>query len=180
MPLQLPTRETTVYWYLCVGLINESLEEVALLALGGQEVPDDLGEPIELVALSNEYAPAGIGGEAIFTNVYLTLFRSNDAELTLLLTPWVNGVAEETIEIVRPATAAPVREVLEIGLARYYPSALNPQIANAMRGTWFQAELRTPADESVAIMPDGRVIVEGWELEHELVTEGKEAVNASA
>jgi hypothetical protein len=180
MPLQLPARTVTVFWYLATGLVDESLEETALGALGGQEDGDDLGELIELVALSNEYAPAGIGGEAIFTNVYITLLRSNTEELTLLLTPYVDGAAEDEIEIVRPATLVPIREILEVGLARYYPSAADPQIATAMRGTWFQADLRTPAIESVATMPGGRLIIEGWELESEVVTEGKAAVNASA
>lgn len=185
MALQLPSRDITVFWYLCTGIILESLVEEAALALGGQEEADDLGELIELVALSNEYAPAGIGGEAIFTNVYITLLRSNTEELTLLLTPYVDGVAEPEIEIVRPPAASPLREVLEIGLVRYYPSAADPQIATAMRGTWFQADLRTPQAESLfpesllPMGPGGRFIVEGWEIEHEIVTEGRGAVNAS-
>jgi hypothetical protein len=166
MPLELPTRAVTVYWYLAVA---------DNLAMGGQESADDLGVPIELVAKSNQYAPAGIGGEAIFTNVYLTLFRSNADDLVLELTPIVDDVEQEPIEITRPAVAAPTREVLEIGLAVYYPSPADPQIATAMRGTWFQASLR-----SVGVLPAGRLIIEGWEFEHELVTEGKAAVNASA
>jgi hypothetical protein len=165
MPLELPVREVTVFWYLAVD---------DNLAMGGQENADDLGADIELVAKTNAYAPAGIGGESIFTNVYLTLFRSNATQLELSLVPIVNGVEQDAIQIIRPAVLVPTREVLEIGLVVFYPSALDPQIATAMRGCWFELELR-----SVGTIPDGRLIIEGIELEHEQVTEGKQAVNAT-
>lgn len=166
MPLELPNRTVTVYWYL--GVDDNP-------ALGSQEGSDDLGTDIELVARTNAYAPYGVGGEGIFTNLYLTLFRSNDADLELSVVPIVDGVEQDAIQLIRPAVAEPTREVLEIGLATYYPSAADPQIANAMRGTWFQTEIR-----SVGTLPAGRLIIEAVELEHEVVTEGKQAANASA
>lgn len=165
MPLQLPTRETSVYWYLGVA---------AGLARGSVEGSSDLGTDIELVARTNEYLVAGIGGEAIFRNVYLALFRSNSDTLQLSVTPVVDGVEYEAIIIDLEAVANPTRETLEVGLAVLYPSVANPQIATALRGEKFALEIR-----SVGTIPPGRFKIEGMELEWDVVTEGKEAVNAS-
>lgn len=165
MPLELPNRDVTVYWYL--GTDDR-------LAQGGQEGADDLGVDIELVARTNTYAPDSIGGEAVWDNLYVTLRRSNDADLTLRFTPVVDDVDLDDIDVVLAAVAAPTREILEVGLASYYPSAADPQIATALRGTTFALEVR-----SVGTIPGGRLIIEGIELEWDLATEGKEAENAS-
>jgi hypothetical protein len=164
--LELPTRDVTVYWYL--GTDDE-------LALGGQEDDDDLGTDIELVAHTNEYTPAGVGGEAMWTNLYVSFRRSNATDLTLRFTPYLDGEADDSIDVVLEGVATPTRHLVEIGLADYYPSAADPQIATALRSTTFSLEIR-----SVGTVPAGRLIIDGIELEWEPVTEGKEAENASA
>lgn len=164
--LELPTRDVTVYWYL--GTDNE-------LALGGQEDDDDLGTAIELVAHTNEYTPAGVGGEAIWTNIYMAYRCSNETDLTLRLTPFVDGEGKDSIDVVLAAVTSPTRHLVEVGLAEYYPSAADPQIANALRGTTFSLEIR-----SVGAIPVGRLVIDGIEVEWALATEGKEAENASS
>lgn len=164
MALQLPTRDTRVHWYLGTD---------AALAKGGQGT-DDLGTGYTFRAKTRSYAPAGIGGECIFTNLYISLLRSNTEDMTIEIVPIVDGVAQDAVALVLEAVAAPLREVHEVGLAVFYPSAANPQIATAMRGCWFQTEVR-----SSGAIPAGRTVVEGIELEHEVVTEGRQASNAS-
>lgn len=163
--LQLPSRETTVYWYLGTD---------DCLARGGLGTTD-VGQAIGFRARTRSYAPAGIGGEVICTNVYLSMQRANTADLSLTVTPIVDGVEKDAIALVLEATDEPVREVHELGLAQLYPSAADPQIAVALRGCWFQLEVRA-SDAGAA----GRLVIEGVELEFETVTEGKQASNASA
>lgn len=144
--------------------------EGELAQFGGST--SDLGAFLTALARTNSYAPGGIGGEAIFTNVYLTLQRDNTETLTLHLTPIVDGVELDSIELELAGVAGPVRAVHEIGLAIPYPSVADPQLFYAMRGEWIQLQL-----ETVAALPDGRIVVDGVELEVEVVTEGKDASN---
>lgn len=169
-PLELPTRETKVFWYL--GVDNN-------LALGSSGNLD-LGDAVEFVALTNAYAPAGIGGEAIFVNLRLALFRDNAEDMVLEVTPVVDGVERDVIELALPGVAAPARSIHELGLAEYYPSALDPQIATALRGAWFQVEIRSLGPpESIGVV-DGQLVFEGLELEYEIVEEGRQAANADS
>lgn len=165
MPLELPSRDVTVYWYL--GTDDE-------LALGAQEGESDLGTDIELVARTNEYTPDSIGGEAIWHMLYIALRRSNDDDLTLRFTPIVEDEPGDDIDITLEAVANPTRELLEVGLAKYYPSAADPQISNALRGSTFALEIRT-----VGTIPAGRLVIEGVELEWELAGSDKESENAA-
>lgn len=134
----------------------------------------DLEAPVEARARSNIYAPAGAGGEAIFTNVYLTLTRANDETMSLLLTPIVDGVEQEPIELELEGVSDPVKAVHELGLAVPWPSAADPQILQALRGEWAQIQIDTAGG-----LPAGRVEIDGIELEVEIVTEGKEAENGA-
>lgn len=169
--LELPTRDTKVFWYLAV---DGNLAQ-------GSSGNLDLTEPVEFVALTNAYAPAGIGGEAIFLNVRLSVFRDNDEDMILELTPIVDDVDQDVIELELVGIAAPARSIHEVGLATYYPSAADPQIANALRGTTFQLEIRTRgAGESLAEAIDGRLVFEGLELEYDIVEEGRQAANADS
>lgn len=168
-PLELPTREEKVFWYLGVD---------GNLARGSSGNLD-LGEAVEFVALTNAYAPAGIGGEAIFVNLRLSLFRDNATDMVLDVVPIIDGIEQDLIELDLPGVAAPARSIHELGLASYFPSALDPQISTALRGTWFQAEIRSPGPpESVGVV-DGRFVFEGLELEFEVVEEGRQAANAN-
>lgn len=169
-PLELPSRIQKTFWYLGVD------ENLAL----GESGTTDLGEPIEFVALSAEYAPAGFGGEAIFTDLRLTLFRDNDEDMVLEVTPIVDGERQDPIDLELPAVAEPARAIHELGLANYHPSPEDPQYSTALRGTYFQVELRTPgAGESVDLY-NGRLVIEEVELEWDPVREGRSASNATA
>ncbi len=164
MTLQLPSRTRTVFWFL--GTDGE-------LALGASGV-DDLGAVVDARAETNAYAPAGIGGEAIYTNVYMALMRDCTTDVTLQFTPIVDGTELAAIELTIPGVASPIRSTYEIGLAIPYPSAADPQIHTAPRGQWIQLRVETDGG-----LPDGRFVIEGLELEFEVVTEGQEALNAS-
>lgn len=165
MTLVLPSPTRTVFWFL--GADGE-------LALGASGV-DDLGATLDALAETNAYAPAGIGGEAMFTNVYMSLFRDCTEDVTLIFTLIVDGVEEDPINLTIPGVASPARSVYEIGLSKPYPSAADPQILTAPRGQWVQLRVETSGG-----LPDGRFVIEGLELEREIVTEGQGAINASA
>jgi len=171
MPYQveLPDRESKTFWYLAVD---------ANLAQGSQG-NQDLGESIEAVALTNAYAPAGIGGEAVFLNLRIAVFRDNAEDMELEVTPIVDGEEQDVIVLDLPAVASGARSIHELGLAVYYPSSADPQIATGMRGTWFQAELRTVGPPESIGRVDGRLVVEGMDLEFSIEREGRAADNAS-
>lgn len=165
MTLQLPSRTRTVFWFL--GADDQ-------LALGASGV-DDLTVDVDARAETNAYAPSGIGGETAFFNLYLSLFRDCTTDVTLLVTPIIDGEELAAIELVIPGVASPIRSVYEVGLAVPYPSAADPQILTAPRGQWCQFRIETSGG-----LPDGRFAIEGIELELEDVTEGQGAFNATA
>lgn len=168
-PLELPSREQKVFWYLGID---------GGLAEGGQG-QTDLGTAIEFVALSNDYAPAGIGGECIFTDLRIAIFRDNSADVILEVTPLVDGEAYATIDLTLPGVSSPARSIHELALVHVWPSESNPLTSQALRGTWFQLELRTLADPESVDIYSGRVVIEGIELEWDPVLEGRKADNAT-
>lgn len=168
MVLELPDREVKVFWYL--GVDDN-------LAQGGQGNLD-LDDAIEFVAVTNAYAPAGIGGEAIFVAVRIALFRDNDEDMELDIIPIVDGTEEEEITLTLPGVTDPARSIHELQLVRYYPSSADPQIVNSPRGTWFQLDVRSVGPPESIGRTDGRVVIEGVELEYEIVREGVTADNA--
>lgn len=167
-PLQLPVRDVKVFWYLGID---------DALAQGGQGNLD-LTDAIEFVATTNAYAPAGIGGEAIFVALRIALFRDNDEDMELDIIPVVDGVEGEEIVLSLPGVAAPARSIHELHLVKYYPSSADPQIVNSPRGQWIQVDVRSVAPPESVGRVDGRVVIEGLELEYEVVREGLEASNA--
>lgn len=167
-PLQLPDRDTKVYWYL--GVDDQ-------LAQGGQGNLD-LDDAVEFVATTNAYAPAGIGGEAIFVALRIALFRDNDDDMQLDIVPVIDGEEGEEITLSLPGVAAPARSIHELALVKHYPSAADPQISLSPRGQWFQADVRSVAPPESVGRADGRLVIEGLELEYEIVREGVEASNA--
>jgi len=167
--LTLPDRELKTFWYL--GVDGQLAQ--------GSDGNEDLGDAIEFVALSNAYAPAGIGGEAVFKNVYLSIFRDNTEDVLLEITPIIDEVEQDPIDLTLVGIASAARSVYELGLAVYYPSTADPQIATAQRGTWFQLEIRSVgAPESIGRV-DGRIVMEGLELEYEVEREGRQASNVT-
>lgn len=146
----------------------------AVLRRGGVQGSQDGAEPIVLRARSNPLALAGIGGEAVFHNLYIALTRANEAEWTFTVTPVVDQVAQEPIDVVLLAAAAPVSEILELSLMQPFRDSLDVVRSTfAPRGQWFQLLL------SAANAPDALVSFDGIEIEYDVEIEGRRATNAS-
>lgn len=145
--------------------------EPVLLRIGAGY--DDDSEAYELYAQSEPLAPAGEGGECIFTLLYVTT-RHYDADVSFWLTPIVDGVALPTERLDLLATTSQKGEFQthEVGLSIAYTVAGTERLRYAPRGTWFQllVETRygtlggTPAEQ----------IIEAAEVEFEIVRESKQ------
>lgn len=138
---------------------------------GGVPNVQDAGAPIEPRAWSNTLAVAGIGGEAVYTNVYVALAHANPAPWSFVVVPVVDRVEMEPIEVELAAVGAPTSQVIELSLMQ--PFVVNEVVraTYAPRGQWFQLLLY--AEDA----PDGLVSFDGFELEYEVEIEGKAAVN---
>lgn len=160
--LTLRAKQDSALWFFGAG--------AALLE--GDVGSTDNGADVEARAETNALAPAGVGGECVFTNVYLTVIHELGAPLEVRLVPILDGEEQAPLELTLEA-GEPRRKQHEFGLSVPYPSAENPKHLYAMRGTWFAVRV-----ETVGALPAGRVTFEGLEVEHEVVTEGTEASNA--
>lgn len=133
---------------------------------------EDDGEPIQFRVQANPIAPSGIGGEAVFHDVYLTITRSNPTEVVLLVTPVVDGLDLPEVELPLPGVEDPVTEAHEIGLALPILDSLGMQRGTrAVRGVWMSVriELDAPAEWTA-----GRLIIEGVEVSATTATESEE------
>lgn len=137
----------------------------------GAQGIDDAGADMPVHAKTVEVAPAGIGGECLFQNIYLGLTRFNALDWDIDVTGILDGVALETETITLEGVAAPVTEVLEISLAQPYKIDGVEQSRYHPRGAWLA--ILVEAAEG----PDKEVIFEGPELEYEVLTESLEAVD---
>lgn len=124
----------------------------------------DVDQAIVVLAESDPVAPAGVGGESIFTG--LTCVFLHTMAVTVVVTPIVDGVELETQNIVLGSESARTRVQVELGLSIPITSDATERGRCAPRGTWFQARL------SVAAIAAGDLIVEGVALEQEVVQEG--------
>lgn len=132
---------------------------------------DDAAVPVDLFAQTNKVAPAGIGGECIFTNLYLAITHSGLTDYTLFVTPILDNDELPTLALIVPGTSKPtVAEVFEVGLAETFAGVQT----HAPRGVWFSFKL-----QGDGTLPDGDLIIEGASLEYEVVRETQGAQNAS-
>lgn len=132
---------------------------------------DDAAVPVDLFAQTNKVAPAGVGGECIFTNLYLIITHSGSSPYTLLVTPILDNDELMQLAVTVPGVSKPtVAEVFEIGLSETFAGVLT----HAPRGVWFSFKV-----EGDGTLPDGDLIIEGASLEYEVVRETQEAQNAS-
>ncbi len=132
---------------------------------------DDAAVPVDMFAQTNKLAPAGVGGECIFTNLYLVVTHSGTSAYTLVVTPILDNDELTQISITIPGVAKPaVAEVFEIGLAQTYAAGQT----HALRGVWFSFKV-----EGDGTLPDGDLIIEGASLEYEIVRETQAAQNAT-
>lgn len=138
----------------------------------------DRGVAYALLAETARVAPAGPGGEAIFTRLYLALTWS--VGVTIRVTPIVDGVDEPacTVELVLPTPSDGRREtdVKQVGL--YRPilgrDGVTPVSSVALRGTWFAARVETVGEVAV-----GDLIGEGFDVEAEVVSTSRATENAT-
>lgn len=122
---------------------------------------------------SNKVAPAGAGGECIFTVLYLTTTHF-DVNVSLWITPLVDGVAltKQRLNLVGVPGTDGETQVHEIGLSIAHLASAVERLRYAPRGTWFQVLVETDA----AVVGLGACIVSEVEVEHEIVRESKEAI----
>lgn len=122
---------------------------------------------------SNKVAPAGAGGECIFTVLYLTTTHF-DVNVSLFITPYVDGVAltRQRLNLVGVPGTDGETKVNEIGLSLPHLVSAVERLRYAPRGTWFHVLVETDA----AIVALGQCIVSEVEVEHEIVRESKEAI----
>jgi hypothetical protein len=119
----------------------------------------DGGVAIPVRLVGNEVAPAGVGGEALFQNVYLVVIRRNTEDWAFTFTPIVDGEAMAAITVTLAGVEDMVSEVVELSLAQTGAVTYHP------RGAWFGYRI------TAALAPDKPVEFHGLELEYEIVTE---------
>lgn len=134
----------------------------------------DAGQAITGLAQPNAVAPAGVGGECLFTLLYLTL--SWTMATSVKIVPVLDGVRfdgvsedDESTTITLAASTRRQTKRFEIFLGR---NAKWPDGTvfgrRAMRGVWFTYEITATA-------ADGTLVCEGSELEVEVVRESATA-----
>lgn len=133
----------------------------------------DLSSPITCRMRTAPVGPGGVGGEALFHNLYLALEWQSEGTVEVI--PIVDGDRRtdlsRTINLAQKAE--PTRDRFEIPLVYGFEDGGVEVLRQALRGTWFQAELLvTLSRPSVH-----GIMVEGVELEQELVRESHPAVS---
>lgn len=152
--------------------------------------PTDAGAAVVVRAESARYAPAGVGGEAIFTALIPVI--SYNAAATVRFVPIVDDVVYDgqagngpnaAVEVVlaAPATGHRVRYRKELGLSMPYVRDGVDRGRFALRGVWFQCRVEiTSAIGLDTLGQPGEVVLEGYELEFEPVGVTQDAVPAPA
>ena len=141
---------------------------------------DDAGVAFNIRARSDRFYPAGPGGEAIFTVLWLTVTTAITPptppapppnHVHLIITPYLDGVAldAQTLTITGPLTGAQTRLTTkyEFGLSVPYLNPLGTEVfRTAARGASFEIQVATSsgvvAGELIAVQAD---------LEYEVVRE---------
>lgn len=140
----------------------------------GSGYTDD-GAVYEMVARTRPFAPDKMGGEAIFTALWITT-TTFDVGVSLFITPYVDFVALETQRIDIPGEANPQNKqrVWELALSVPYIRALVEIMRNAPRGTVIDVKVETKIGTVAGAST--RQIVDDIEVEAEIVNESRKAV----
>ncbi len=150
------------------ALFAGQASEPILMRIGSGYTDD--GEPYEMYGLSDPVAPAGEGGEVMFTLLYVTT-RRYDSDVSFWFTPIIDGVAQSTqrLDLAASASDQGEFETHEIGLSILHSGVV--PFRYAPRGTWFQllVETRYDSDGGTAAAQ----IIESVELEFEVVRESR-------
>lgn len=146
----------------------------AMLKVGVGYIDDDVN--YELLGRSEPWAPAGVGGEAIFTMLYVTT-RHYDLNVSLFITTFIDGVAlaeVKRIDLVGVALSKGEQRVTEVGLSVAHSPAGVELLRYSPRGTWISVQVETRIGTGAGTA--SRQIVDGIECEYEVVRETKEAI----
>jgi hypothetical protein len=139
----------------------------------------DGAERYQAQAKSVYAAPAGAGGECIFPAVYLTV--THEAGCTIRVTPFLDGVAQDSYDVEVAAVAEVVTEVYELAFVLRQADSMDPAVtvgATYLRGTFLAVKLVTLVEVDDALVPgapQGLFILDGAELEYEVVRESRVA-----
>jgi len=134
--------------------------------------PDDDGTPINSVVATRQFAPLGPAGEFALDNLFVTLLKVVDEEVSLDVVVRVNGVALDLPALVLPVTAGPTRMTRRVPLSVPYLVGEVERGRQAPRGTWVSIELRTTAGAGT-VLPEPQ---DGVVLEFTVVTESEESL----
>ena len=120
-------------------------------------------------------APAGRSGECTFPAVYLTI--THTMAVTLRLTPYVDGVAKASKDVVLTTKATRTQAVIEVGFAEPLVDGVE-QGKFYLRGTWFSLQIETLVDAGGLVpgIATGDLLFEEAAVEYEAVTETRVAV----
>lgn len=141
----------------------------------GEGYTDD-GAVYEMIARDRPFAPAGQGGEAIFTALWITT-TTYEEDVTLFITPFVDFVALETQQLDIPGAANPTnaQQVHELALSIPYPPPPDPErLRVAPRGCYIDVRIET--NIAGAFGSSARQAVDGIEVEVEIVRDSRTAV----
>lgn len=141
----------------------------------GEGYTDD-GEVYEMVARDRPFAPAGQGGEAIFTALWITTTTYDDP-VTLFITPYVDFVALETQQLDIPGAPNPTnaQQVHELALSVPWPAPpAAERMRNAPRGCYI--DVRVETNIAGGFGSSTRQAVDGIEVEVEIVRDSRTAV----
>lgn len=144
-----------------------------LLKQGDGYLDDDL--TFDLRGRSAPFMPAGLGGEAAFYTIYLTTTHFAPTT-TLRVTPRVDGVTLPFTDVVLntvPGAEGEQREH-EIGLSLPYMVGGVERLRYAPRGNWMDVTIETVRAAGIGV--GERTIIDGIEVEFEVVQEGKEPI----
>jgi hypothetical protein len=135
---------------------------------------DDDGVAYDLLGRSAAFMPAGLGGEAAFFTIYVTTTHY-EATTVLRVTPAIDGVTLASTDIVL-GTSDPAGEqnVHEIDLSQAYTVGGVEKLRYAPRGQRLDVTIETLRGATLGV--GARQIVDGIEVEFEVVQEGKQPV----
>lgn len=144
---------------------------------------DDGGQPIVVRALTNPFIPAGEGGEAIFTGLWLTV--THTVAGIVRVTPFVDDgeVADSIYELPMAATAARETLTWELGLMVAVKDMLDDAVTLATvapRGSRLQLLFELLDENGAPARGLGDFILETPTLEYEVVRESRAAETPEA
>jgi hypothetical protein len=148
--------------------------DVPALVQANKSVLDD-GQRYRTVLNTNRVAPAGAGGECIFTNLYFSV-RHYVAPVLLLVTVALDGnyLPSQQVVLENGADTGTIRE-LEISLMQALLVGGIERSRYAPRGGWIEVFLETADTVDPALLDIGTV-----EVEYEIVRETRALATAPA